>query len=920
MPRCLAAAAILGFLSTMPLPAQREEPLGKNGWRVQLPAHWRRELAAEGYGDSQFQIEANRGLFGRSQPVAIAAREWIGGLDDEDDHRRAFAALDPMPDGVQLRSEREADWLRVTRTGTVEADGLAYRSELLVVDGGALHLLAWAEPAHAAALDAKVEEFLDAVLIPGDGSPWRKGMQPATEVLERSGVRLSLSLPPLVWQRSDDAASLRLWSSVDQQDFLYILDASRGASERVIDAEVRTFTQWEDTFRVVSRGVRTIDGIECHELAATSQHFHYRHVFVPAGGKRWLVVRYVVRGNSERPNSNRDAVLASLRLQPVVADAGLPPLPPAPPQPEQPVAAAWRTFLDGASPVFTVDGFLLRSAPGANGEWLAWDGSGATVFAPGDAHGRPLAGFEGQLAAFVCWRGAWLAAGYDGRVQVAAGAGADAPQAPSFRAERLAVAGDDLLCVRDAPFALLSASSAGRSELVCRRPDGSERVVAKLTSERVTDLAASADGKRALVALHRGDGFGDTIALAAIDLADGARRPVGAWQRIDQLGESDDGWLVTGVPRGGIAGIWHLRDGAEPELLLSGNGSSGARLARGVLAFAHRRGVSQAPLAHCQAAGRGVQPFSATHLAALGDALMRDEPAAPRTAEEVLAAVTSLRRRAREATGHDLPGDRGGLDALVGSDGVRANGAGARVVVALLLAADGLAAGGEWIAGSGADWWSWCVRGDEPAEHAFAIPCNVATAVAQALEEYGSFGMEGWRDDRSGPRLLLGVDGNALTAAAAACVPAGFAEAWQAGDAKVLVAAANALPANRRLRARVQERLADCGDWPALEAFAREHAQAAGARPGDVVAWLLARASQQPPGTGSADVLDALQKAVQQHPREARLYWLLASQHERAGKDAIRRARACYDRVAELQEYGELGMAALAALQRLDGK
>jgi hypothetical protein len=68
------------------------------------------------------------------------------------------------------------------------------------------------------------------------------------------------------------------------------------------------------------------------------------------------------------------------------------------------------------------------------------------------------------------------------------------------------------------------------------------------------------------------------------------------------------------------------------------------------------------------------------------------------------------------------------------------------------------------------------------------------------------------------------------------------------------------------------------------------------------------------------EVFDAAMRAVQQHPREARLYLVLGRAAARAFPQQPLKARQCFDRVLALQSWGDVADRARAELQALDRK
>jgi hypothetical protein len=241
----------------------------------------------------------------------------------------------------------------------------------------------------------------------------------------------------------------------------------------------------------------------------------------------------------------------------------------------------------------------------------------------------------------------------------------------------------------------------------------------------------------------------------------------------------------------------------------------------------------------------------------------------------------------------------------------------ARLVLGILVAATWVDLGAEWIETT-ADWKDWQtagVPGDYAVMTMLVDPRNVVTAAIDG--EHDLFASV---HRRLGRVVLIGLDRDALQKRAAALVPAGLEAAIADGDTNRLAAILDAWPANDLLRQAVYGGLASAGKVGEVEALAAPRAAVAQPVADDLVAWLTAKSTRMQDANSAREVFDAAMRAVQQHPREARLYLVLGRAAARAFPQQPLKARQCFDRVLALQSWGDVADRARAELQALDRK
>jgi hypothetical protein len=924
MPRRILAVALAAVIVAAPLAAQKTHTIGEHGAKVVLPGGWLRKRHTDGYGDFQFVVDSKRGWFDERKTVWLVVREHVGPLEPDGDLLAVSSRLDHLPEATTMHVAEEPDWRRATRVGSLgasEGNGV-YRSELLVADGLAWHVYAWAAHGDEKLLGDKVEQFLDGFELPGADSEWHRGLRPQRETIERSSTTVSFEVRPFVLRRADDKGTLRRYRTADDRQGLQVWETPAASPADAADGEVRTMTSAYADYRETGRRARTIDGVACLEQTAVTAHYTYRVLIVPVGARRVLQLRYFAHLPADATRRDRDLLFDSVRVTTIAVDAGLPELPPAPrPLPE---SAALGAFLAEATLVHESAGFASRWARGPDGGWAAATSQGVIAFLA-DGSMRPVVPDVQYAGTVLSWQGQWWAGGHGGGLQRARADGESA-SAATVAGTAFATAGNDLVCVRTRTPAWLGSpvppSGIEPAELLVRAPAGDERAVPFAVTGWITALAA--DRSTALLAVRAvAPGPGHAARLFAVELADGAQRECGAWDAIDAVAAANGGWLVTGAPVGRPHGVWLAHADGSAELLVGGTELTAVLGADDRLFLTHANGASRlwsVTLAHCRSAGARLALPTAAQLDALGAELLAG--AAPGTRAELDATLARVQQLARQRLGAELPEDAGAVRALLGV-AARASGrdvgAGCRVVLALSVARASLALGGEWVDGAGTTWHDWLIARDPPRDTPFAWALHPGELVVQTLDGHGNGFPGDLRKRGAGRTLLVGADGMALARAVEASAPAAFTDALANGDVAALAAVLAACPANEHARASAYARFAADGRWPQLVQLADPFATGANAAAADALA--VAHGSSELATAADGDgLLRALLAAVHRHPRETGLYLLLGRARERFEPQQPRRARACYDRVIELGSYETAAAEARAALRRLDAK
>lgn len=914
------AGALFALAATGLARAQEPQPIGEHGARIVLAKGWKRTRFAKNVEAEQLVGVSSRGLLGSTKAYAMV-RECLGLFECDRDYRLAFAGLEELPEGAAITVEDEGARRRVVKVvdHTIDKTKFTFRSELLVVDGYAMHVMCWVESSDRGRLAAMVDDLVDGIELPrGDKQPGG-GLQPERQKIVRGTVELSLALRPYVLRPLESEDSVRSWQTVDERQGLVVYEVEgMPNAAAAIDKEIGIQRSHDTQYREVERTPRRIGDVECVEFRGASSQWSYRGLVVPAGSGRWLVLRHWASGSLDDPRADRDAIFASLQLQPSSA-ASLPPL-------AEPVAVgelppeSMRALFEASRRRAGHPGWVREWVPGPKGVWFTLDQSGVHRHV-GDEEPRLMLTSQPGVRSMAPW-GDMLVAIVGEQVQLVAADGKATP-AP-FAAEQVAAVGDGLLCVRRprAQVPLSPGSASARSELWLRANDGKERLVRTLEGW-VADVQADRDAKRLLVVVTDEEANCETH---EIDLGSGESRARTRWFQAPDLGPAANGWLATGTPEGRPYGVWHLQSAAGLRLLVGGDLVTGVMIDEGELWYARQRGqegqLASVPLAAAEQAAAKFRFVSADDLSSLGDALLAKVGSAPRHREDVLAALAALQELARQRLGGPFATSVVEIDQMVANAHAAATvGPSSRIVLALLMAGCALERGAEWVASPTPSWLQWVVAGRGDTDNVFAVARHVPSALTAALDDSEADLQQAGRFaiDAEGRRFLCGVDAQALAAAAAAAVPAEF-RAADASSAAQTTALVRRWPQNVALRRHAYSRLAAANAWSELAELAGEAVAKKERGPDHVVAWLCARERLLANGAADAELERDVLAAIAEHGRDVRLWLLLGGCSERQTPAATERARACYERALELRPYGELYASANAALERLDAK
>lgn len=902
------------FTTFAALPAQRTHDIGSLGAKVTLRTNWEQRQFSDQLGPFQF-IGTHRGLLRPPQTAYVVVREVLGSFACAEDYREVCDSMELRTEQAALTICEEADWRRVSRVAAVLADDYDgyYRSELLVFDGSALHLLVYGARSDRLGIDELAEQFLDGLAGPADDAAWQQQLAPVRAEVEFGDVVVSFERRPFVLrERQDKPAMLRAFGSVDKGLAVFVLEMSgQATAEQALASDRSVLQDGSPDYHEAGAEVLQIGGVEAVELRAEAQGFAYRDLMLRAGPERWLLLRLGSRGGLDVPRPDLDLVRQSLQVQRPDPGVDLPPLPAAVetgPRRSPEVAA----MLAVGQVVAEVPAWLDGVARSADGSWAGWNWQGAHRL-PATAGARLFPALE-RVTGLAHHGGQWYAVGNDRVVW------REPDIRTEFTARRLFAAGRDLLCIDDAEPAWSGAHAQAGLRWTRHRADGSS-TSGVLPVPAWSPMTVAADGARLLVVSQDVGRSGRS--LLRCDLEHGGSQPLPGWQAVQHVAAARGGWLVTGCPVGQPHGIWSLPDDGAPRLLATDSNLLGERLDGELLTCRLQTMPAQLVTVSLDALGsRAIAPWAAAaaQLEAIGRRFRERLPRAPRRRDEVLAARATLQEVAHEVAAAELPTSGELVDAMLAQSLPVRFAVDGRIALMVLVAGAALDGGAEWIDSRSDDWAPWLVRCEVDGDHPFATARHLPSLLVSALDDSEADSAISHLLQRpEGPRLYCGVDAAALQAAVAATVPEGFVAAAQVVDAAALVAIAGGAPGNKELRRFVYARLAEAGRWQELRAFADACAAGAQAVADDDVARCLAwsRLLGEPAAEREAFAA-ALLAAVRRFPREARLYLLLAESFAARGADGRRAARTCCNRVLELSgAYGPESQRAQRLLEQL---
>jgi hypothetical protein len=913
------------------LAAQKAHDIGSVGATLKLDDGWRRQTLDK--DDDADQFNGSKGSLFRRREVYATVRELQGIYENEGDYVRALDWLTTVGIGEPVEVVAEAQWTRASRRIEAKVNGVqvVFHSDLLVQPGLAYHVLTWSPRKDRRFLAERSKALHDGFSFPAADATWRTAAKPIRHEARDASLRITFEAAPVMLCKEPNEydEQVRLVSP-DGDHIVMVYTTDHGANaDYLLGQELQALTEYEESTVELSRKPFALADCDATLMICQSKQ-HTTHSLLMQRNGSALMMRYFAPGKAGDARPVRDALLRSIAVVAGPTPLTLPDVGATPPaEPEWPARtrafagrgrqlaelemwspngsvqlddgsvvvcehrAAWRIDDDGAKAVYRSNEY---------GQWCVVPHGGGLLLSQ-----------DGKLCKIV-----------DGKVGERL-----------CDAQAAAACGEDLFVVQTRPRPRIGlernwrAQDDVRQTLVRRRADGSEQRLADLGDLRIQQLVASPSGAHVAVRSQQA-GLLSPLEwpqqVVVVSTADGERAPLGAWRTCNQVAATSDGWLVTGTPVGRPTGIWLVRADGQMQVLATGSGLFGIACTDRELTYAITLGngrtrIVRTSRADCLDHGAGCQPFSIEALDAIGTALLAAEPTPPRTHTQLQAVLARADAIATEQVGATLPATGVATQALIAcvNEALASPNGNGRRLLALLVARALLAQGGTWVEpAENGSWDRWLAPTQLPADDAFAATIVPSSVVVTWLDD-----SEGYSDhltrtavSRRGVPLLVGVDRRTLVARAQGLVVPGLREAAAEGRTKVIADALYARPHNDRLREDCYLTLAEFEQFDAILEIARHFDRSQHATAIDRVALLNARLHRLADDDMGQLFEDGM-KAVQLHPRDARLYLALARTAERAFPQEPAKARQCYERMLQLDRYGKDAEIARKAIERL---
>lgn len=836
----------------------------------------------------------------------------------------------------------------VRARGSVNGLDLAYQVDLVSAGDGVGYLfLSWSGASNAEAHGHLLDQWVEGLHLPGEDTPWAAKRRITPHRLNFGRHTVELSFADSIFSPSDGTAGKHYSFVADQAEVaLHIFVAElEGAADAVLDRVVNVALS-NHKGEVLQRGDLDLPigkgryAVVRKAAAGTEGGFDAAIAVVEIEAGHWLDLRLA----SDAATGHRDGLWQRLLAGLKVTSA-----PKLDAFPEATVARVTARPLHPAAGTLATGSRRLASVGWPawavlmpNGDLVSWkDYNEAELlrYPAADAAAEPQSVLrldtrpQGPLAS---WGEDLFALTSGGEVQRLTAGGLEPA---GFRADAAKARGEELLIAREPErqrlLGLGELPKTGATAVLLRQRSGEERTLLELADRRVKTLALGPEA--ALVAaepwaqLWSAETGAPRTELHLVARTGGSRL-VGRWQAVTRLEASPSGWLLSGTNEDGVAGVFLLSgpELAGRELLLSGD-QAGLRLDEQGLTFATnlcrdeeelRYCVYRAPLELVRRHGPGLAPFPVTRLAAIasraaeaagGISTLHPLPPDRGTLDRFLAAAGKF---ARETAGWPLPETPSAIDRLFDDlSGEEALTPALEALLASLLAQSLLTEGATWAAaGSGAP---------DPYGALPSSPFALAASPAAIVREAG--GEEGWHSPLStlaqqaqGRPIFVGPDAGTLGLALRAAQPAELEATLTRGSEKAVTALLEERRENLFLREEVYSHLAAHGRLAVLAKVAESFAAAPDAPALDVVASTAARLKGQLSPKQSEELVAKLRAAIEKAPRDARLYLLLGALYERTErKDRAALAKACYEQVTRVSNWGANAEDAKAALERL---
>ncbi|MFC1849270.1 ABC transporter permease [candidate division CSSED10-310 bacterium] len=482
-------------------------------------------------------------------------------------------------------------------------------------------------------------------------------------------------------------------------------------------------------------------------------------------------------------------------------------------------------------------------------------------------------------------------------------------------------------------------------QLIIRNQNGKEQTISMSKNRRVETMGVDRPGTKALLATSELSMFPvyseySLLQLSLLTIQSEKWRDLGQWQTISRIASADNAWLLTGQPEDGLQGIYRLDEQGKSKLLISGSNFTGIDLNSKQLIFTTSAKLSHDPapkddfivyqigLDHIQKNGILAMPFSVPVLNEIASTVFKETGLIPASLE-VFTSRAAIKEFVETANticnrkiGRPFPHRPFEFDDLLSELGyapLDLSEGGFQLICALYCEIL-LREGAIWIDGSVSHPSFAYSRTDMT--NLFVLPILPLELIRDTL-----YSEDGWHRPATdvikyaaGRKFVLSGDPEALDRKTlefnvqkqqviTLINQKRFKELKQYVLKRI---------ANNYLRGEIYKRLAARKHHQVLIDIAGTFCRRDEATVDDHRAWLSARFSSLKDKTDVKHIIEDLRSTIKLFPQDEVFYYLLGLAYERDDRpNAIAYARACYDKVLDLNSWSLSAQKSQEALDRL---
>lgn len=921
--------------------------IGQRGAVLRLGKGWTRSKIKAELGENQFSFDG--GFFFvtetlSSLPPKYGARTMAEALlegmkSGQTSDYEFISATEPTPyrwsEGFALAYDliaKESSLDAFYRVIVVQKEDLVYS------------FIAWGLKANRAKVVRALGALPSALILPPEDSEWSRGRKEQRRTVVTTWGQVNASYAPGTWLDYDSEDAFFALTTPDDQMILEIYAGDEGS----FDAHVEMLEDHLPSGEVMVRPLLSVElewrGRRGRQLVAHTEDSSYTSLVVEISATESIEIRLTSDVEPSWVSSIFEGWLERIDVETI--DLGL----------VFPTSAAESSPPDRS--VASIDAWLSKSewlgtAPGVRDGYARALGDGFATYGRGGVQAVPRADppewifadgnrtFSANQLTVLGGHAYYRFGDYLYRLNESN----EWIKTPYESLLEIELGGDPFFVLRpEEEFARgFDALGAYSREQLVRLVDGRRQVRSFDPKRSHLFLVANAAGTAAFIGrkpryfdrYRRGAAPADCFAHAE----DGSEVSLGSWYLI-QVGPAADGWVVTGEPHeegraSGCVGIYWVRPGEKPELLISGWGFNGVSMDEDTLTVAgspylpaqtHSSGTAiyRVPLEAVREFGPRSAPFSSGTMNALGleglESLGQTPPEAFATAESIRAFVLKCRERAKETVGRDLPLGKIEIDAAFSGwiKSPREFDSAGRALLTALITDAFLTGGAEWVTGRHSQFdlptrerWvrSSCFsRADHPGR-ILESTLHDSDGYYEPISEV--------ENGLNGRRLVLGLDPVAIEER---MLQDPEAELWPLieGEPGPLAAYLDQRRDNSYLRYEIYQRLVQTKRFDVMATIAEPYLDVQTPLFLDLRAWLSGHLQTDNVEDWDA-FLDTARRAIEEYPRAPALYLLLGDAYRVRGEDHDdRRAKLCYEKVLELRDDGKLATEAKASIKEIE--